>query len=70
LRKTSLFLTFLIITMFLFGCRDKENQQFTENAKTAKTYIENEDYKVLSYEGSVSTYVLTKELVKTLPYSM
>jgi hypothetical protein len=70
LRKTALFLTFLIITTFLFGCKAAEKQQLTENAKTAKTYIENEGYKVLSYEGSVSTYVLTKNLIKTLPYAM
>jgi hypothetical protein len=67
MRKTALFVIFLILTTFLFGCQATETQQLTE---TAKIFIENEGYNVLSYEGPASTYVLTKDLVKTLPYSM
>ncbi|MNI47323.1 hypothetical protein D3C73_1018350 [compost metagenome] len=70
MRKRKLCLIFLLILTILSGCSAAANQKLTENAETAKLYIEKEGYEVLSYEGSVSTYVLTKDLIKTLPYSM
>ncbi|BBI33652.1 hypothetical protein [Cohnella abietis] len=70
MRKRLLCIILLLVVTILSGCRATENQELTENAEIAKLYIEKEGYIVLSYESNVSTYVLTKDMVKTLPYSM
>ncbi|MFD0713012.1 hypothetical protein [Paenibacillus sp. GCM10027626] len=62
---------FAVFVLLLVGCQASGgSEQLSDQAVVAKQYIEQAGYKVLSYEGKVSTYKLTKDLVGQLPHAM
>lgn len=61
-----------VITLFLFlvfvtGCSSMETS-VSENP--VAQYLEQKGYKVLSFDGSVETYEMSKEKIIKLPYSI
>ena len=57
----------ILLSLSLVAC---QQETLPPDARTAKKHIENLDYKVLSYEGRVSTYTLTEETLNDMPYSV
>ncbi|MCG1023828.1 hypothetical protein [Sutcliffiella horikoshii] len=57
----------MLIALFLVlvGCQEKE---LSETAAFAKEYLELQGYNVLTYEGQLESYKITKYKVDSIPY--
>lgn len=58
-------LTVFVCLIFLAGCTSS-----SPNRKEAERFIREKGYTIVKYEGSGTPYVLTKELLLQMPYSM
>ncbi len=63
-------LTLMVFIFSLAGCSVSQSIKISDkNGTVAKDYLESKGYKVVSYEGTSETYILTKEKLMKLPYS-
>lgn len=60
-------ISILLFVLFI-GC--SENNEIPEEQLFLKSYLENKGYRVISYEGRIDEYELTKEIIVSLPYMM
>lgn len=63
----------MIAALTLTGCSTNINQvskTIDHNSIVAKTYLESQGYKTISYEGNVDNYTLTRDKLVSIPYSM
>lgn len=65
--KKFILLLFALFPCILVACQQEE---LTKDAMTAKKHLETLDFKVLSYEGQVTSYQLNEESVQQMPYSI
>ncbi|SEG55899.1 hypothetical protein [Paenibacillus sp. UNC499MF] len=57
----------LLIFLLLAACNGSGEVQVPREHSLAKSYLEDKGYRVLSYEGEVQSYELTKDVLKKLP---
>lgn len=57
----------LLILLLLAACKDSGEVRVPREHSLAKSYLEDKGYRVLSYEGEVQSYELTKDVLKNLP---
>ncbi|MUK87824.1 hypothetical protein GMD78_05340 [Ornithinibacillus sp. L9] len=59
-------LLFVALLLGLTGCQEKD---LSETAALAKEYLEQQGYKVISYEQHQESYKIIESKIETMPYS-
>jgi hypothetical protein len=58
----------VLLLVFLIGCN--ERNQLPEEQSVSQSYLESKGYQIVSYEGRIESYELTKQKIVSLPYMM
>ncbi|WP_217560379.1 hypothetical protein [Paenibacillus sp. GbtcB18] len=57
----------LLILLVLTACQDGKEVQVPREHSLAQSYLEDKGYRIMSYEGEVQSYELTKDVLRKLP---
>ncbi len=58
----------ILLLVFLIGCN--ERNELPKEQSVSQSYVESKGYQIVSYEGRVESYELTKQKIVSLPYMM
>ncbi len=58
----------ILLLVFLIGCN--ERNELPKEQSVSQSYVEGKGYQIVSYEGRVESYELTKQKIVALPYMM